>query len=60
MYINVIFLLVHDHLFLDYTYRPNKGESDYTDGELKFVKNGMNPDKGFMQVHYLKVGRNLE
>ena len=36
-------------------YRPNKGDCDYKDGEIKYVKNGMNPEKGFIQVHYLKV-----
>ncbi|KAK6188693.1 hypothetical protein SNE40_004821 [Patella caerulea] len=32
--------------------RPNQG-SDSSENE-KFVKDGMNPGKGFMQVHYLK------
>ncbi|XP_041359506.1 aminopeptidase O-like [Gigantopelta aegis] len=39
------------------TLRPNKGEEalppDDTTG-IQYVKNGMNPNKAFMQVHYLK------
>ncbi|KAK7508143.1 hypothetical protein BaRGS_00000382 [Batillaria attramentaria] len=37
--------------------RPNQGKaSDPSEGtgETRFLKNGMNPEKKFMQVHYLK------
>ncbi|XP_046561579.1 aminopeptidase O-like [Haliotis rubra] len=35
--------------------RPNKGEQLLAaTEEVQYVKNGMNPDKAFMQVHYLK------
>ncbi|CAD5117370.1 DgyrCDS6148 [Dimorphilus gyrociliatus] len=34
--------------------RPNKGEDVYENEEVKFIKNGMNPEKQFTQVHYLK------
>ncbi|XP_067677963.1 aminopeptidase O-like [Haliotis asinina] len=35
--------------------RPNKGEQLLAASEeVQYVKNGMNPDKTFMQVHYLK------
>ncbi|XP_069127498.1 aminopeptidase O-like isoform X2 [Argopecten irradians] len=35
------------------TLRPNKNE-DQDESNIVYVKNGMNPDKRFMQVHYLK------
>ncbi|XP_033737201.1 aminopeptidase O-like [Pecten maximus] len=35
------------------TLRPNKEES-HDESSIAYVKNGMNPDKRFMQVHYLK------
>ncbi|KAK3609739.1 hypothetical protein CHS0354_029185 [Potamilus streckersoni] len=35
--------------------RPNKGQEIMLDGStVQFVKNGMNPEKRYMQVHYLK------
>ncbi|XP_021350898.1 aminopeptidase O-like isoform X2 [Mizuhopecten yessoensis] len=35
------------------TLRPNK-EGNQEESSIVYVKNGMNPDKSFMQVHYVK------
>lgn len=37
-------------------FRPNKEKTGHVSASgASVVKNGLNPEKGFMQVHYLKV-----